>query len=55
MPDRVARVGMRAAAFAIARPLVFTIVAKAYDQELTGRIRQLIGSAVIEADTTSGH
>jgi hypothetical protein len=35
---------MRAAAFAAARPLVCTIVAMTYDQELAGRIRQLIGS-----------
>jgi hypothetical protein len=36
--------GMRAAAFAAAWPSVATIVAMAYDQELAGRIRQLIGS-----------
>jgi hypothetical protein len=44
MPERVARQGMRAAAFAAARPAVCTIVAMAYDQELAERIRQLIGS-----------
>jgi hypothetical protein len=42
-PDRVARQGC-AAAFAAARTAVCTIVAMAYDQELAGRIRQLIGS-----------
>ena len=36
--------GMYAAAFAAARPAVCTIGAMAYDQELAGRIRQLIGS-----------
>jgi hypothetical protein len=35
---------MRAARFAVARPAVCTLVAMAYDQELAGRIRQLIGS-----------
>jgi hypothetical protein len=35
---------MRAAGFAVARPVVCTIVAMAYDQELGERIRQLIGS-----------
>ena len=44
MPERVARQGMRAARFAVARPAVCTLVAMAYDQELAGRIRQLIGS-----------
>src|SRR5215831_8743546 len=39
---RVARAG--AAAFAAAAPAVCTISAMAYDQELAGRIRQLIGS-----------
>jgi hypothetical protein len=36
--------GMRTAGFAAARPAVCTIVAMAYDQELAGRIRRLIGS-----------
>jgi hypothetical protein len=44
VPERVARWGMRAAGFAAARPAVGTIVAMVYDQELAGRIRQLIGS-----------
>jgi TfoX/Sxy family transcriptional regulator of competence genes len=35
---------LRAAGFAAARPAVCTLVAMAYDQELAGRIRQLIGS-----------
>ena len=35
---------MRAAGFAAARLAVGTLVAMAYDQELAGRIRQLIGS-----------
>jgi TfoX N-terminal domain len=35
---------MRAARFAVARPAVCTLVAMAYDQELAGRIRRLIGS-----------
>ena len=43
MPERVARQGC-AAGFAGAWPAVATIVAMAYDQELAGRIRQLIGS-----------
>jgi hypothetical protein len=34
---------MRAAGFAAARHVICTIVAMAYDQELAGRIRQLIG------------
>jgi TfoX N-terminal domain len=47
MPERVAgRVapGMPTTAFAAARLPVYTIVAMAYDEELAGRIRQLIGS-----------
>ena len=44
MPERVACQEMRAARFAAARPAVCTLVAMAYDQELAGRIRQLIGS-----------
>jgi hypothetical protein len=52
MPERIARRearrdprhSIRAAASAAARPAVYTIVAMAYDQELAGRIRQLIGS-----------
>ena len=36
--------GLRAAGFAAARPAVCTIAAMAYDQELAGRIRQLIGN-----------
>jgi TfoX N-terminal domain len=36
--------GLRAAVFAAARDAVGTIVVMAYDQELAGRIRQLIGS-----------
>ena len=35
---------MHAAGTAVARPVVCTIVAMAYDQELAGRIRRLIGS-----------
>jgi hypothetical protein len=35
---------MHAARLAAARPAVTTIVAMAYDEELAGRIRQLIGS-----------
>jgi hypothetical protein len=35
---------MRTAGFAAARPAVGTIGAMAYDEELAGRIRQLIGS-----------
>jgi len=35
---------MRAARFAAARPAVCTLVAMAYDHELAGRIRQLIGT-----------
>ena len=35
---------MRPERFAVARPAVCTLVAMAYDQELDGRIRQLIGS-----------
>jgi hypothetical protein len=38
------RSGIRAAASAAARLAVYTIVVMAYDQELAGRIRQLIGS-----------
>src|SRR5690242_3490663 len=41
---RDARRSIRAAASAAARPAVYTVVAMAYDQELAGRIRQLIGS-----------
>jgi TfoX/Sxy family transcriptional regulator of competence genes len=44
MPERVTRQGMRATRFAAARPAVCTLVAMAYDEELAGRIRQLIGS-----------
>jgi hypothetical protein len=52
MPESVARRedrrgtrrGIRAAASAAARAAVYTIVVMAYDQELAGRIRQLIGS-----------
>ena len=52
MPEHVARRVARrdalrsicAAASAAARPAVYTVVAMAYDQELAGRIRQLIGS-----------
>ena len=48
MPNAL-RTGISAGAFsplasATARPAVYTIVAMAYDQELAGRIRQLIGS-----------
>jgi TfoX/Sxy family transcriptional regulator of competence genes len=35
---------MRTAGFAAVQPAVCTIIAMAYDQELAGRIRQLIGS-----------
>jgi len=35
---------LRAAVLAVARPAVCTLVAMAYDKELAGRIRQLIGS-----------
>jgi TfoX/Sxy family transcriptional regulator of competence genes len=44
MPERVARHGCAPRDFAAARPAVGTLVAMAYDQELAGRIRQLIGS-----------
>jgi len=47
MPERVAgwvAPGMPTTAFAAARLPVYTIVAMAYDEELAGRIRQLIGS-----------
>src|SRR5215471_7399791 len=44
MPVRVAWQGCVPRDFAVARPAVCTLVAMAYDQELAGRIRQLIGS-----------
>src|SRR5262245_4034807 len=43
MPERVARQGC-AAGFAAARPAIRRPVVVAYDKELAGRIRQLIGS-----------
>jgi hypothetical protein len=43
MPERVARQGIRRA-FAAAGPAVCTIGVMACDEELAGRIRQLIGS-----------
>jgi hypothetical protein len=43
MPERAARQGC-VARFAAAQPAVCTLVAMAYDEELAGRIRQLIGS-----------
>jgi hypothetical protein len=44
MPVRVARQGCAPRDFTVAWPAVCTLVAMAYDQELAGRIRQLIGS-----------
>jgi hypothetical protein len=44
MPERVAGQGCAPRDFAAARPAVCTLVAVAYDQELAGRMRQLIGS-----------
>ena len=44
MPERGVHQGCAPPGFAAARPAVATIVAMAYDQELAGRVRQLIGS-----------
>jgi hypothetical protein len=44
MPERAAQQGCAAPGFAAARPAFGTLVAMAYDEELAGRIRQLIGS-----------